>query len=78
MFPEGYYEPFLEPRHPQRFAEVMALGIPQAAGTKELTNFSFDEVRVGTATAQEIGWIDAARAKRYYEQQDLGAGPRAE
>ena len=78
VFPEGYYEPFLEPRHPQRFAEVMALGIPQETGAREVTSFSFDAVRIGTATAREIGWIDEVRAERYYTQRDLAAGPRAD
>lgn len=78
VFPEGYYEPFLEPRHPQRFAEVMALGIPQATGAREVTTFGFDEVRIGTATAREIGWIDDVRAERYYGQQDPAAGPRTD
>jgi hypothetical protein len=54
-YPEGYAEPTLEPRYPQRFAELMAGRIPLAAGNARIPN-SLQEVLVGPATATEIGW----------------------
>jgi hypothetical protein len=54
-YPEGYAEPALEPRYPQRFAELMAGRIPLAAGNARIPN-SLQEVLVGPATATEIGW----------------------
>ncbi|MBL4845036.1 MAG: hypothetical protein JKY65_05895 [Planctomycetes bacterium] len=73
-FPGGYAEPFRDPRHPQRFAEVMAQGIPNGPGQAETEVSSFGETRIGVQTATEIGWIDDAQRVRYYGG-DLSAGP---
>ncbi|MBX3472201.1 MAG: hypothetical protein KF878_35565 [Planctomycetes bacterium] len=75
VYPEGWVEPFREPRLPQRFAEVMAQGIPVAAGRSEASLDLFEAMRVGVETAREIGWIDQARRDRYYAG-DASAGPR--
>jgi hypothetical protein len=75
VFPHGWVEPFAEPRLPQRYAEVMAQGIPVEAGRKEASLDLFEEMRVGVETAFEIGWIDRARRDRYYGG-DTSAGPR--
>ncbi|MGE0706881.1 MAG: hypothetical protein AB7N76_06715 [Planctomycetota bacterium] len=73
-YPEGFVEPFAEPRYPQRFAEVMALGIPRGEGQREGGLHSFEQMRVGVQTAFEIGWIDQARRDRYYKG-DASAAP---
>jgi hypothetical protein len=77
VYPEGFYEPLQQPRFPQRYAEVMAQGIPVADGRKEASLELFEDMRVGVHTAYEIGWIDQARRDRYYAG-DASAGPREE
>jgi hypothetical protein len=74
VYPQGWVEPFAEPRYPQRFAEVMAQGIPQEQGMKEGSLDLFESMRVGVETAREIGWIDGARRDRYYAR-DPAAAP---
>jgi len=54
-FPEGYAQPDLVPRVPQRFVEIMTRGRPVAPG-KEETLDTLDDLAVGPATAREIGW----------------------
>jgi hypothetical protein len=54
-YPEGFAEPALKPRYPQRFAELMAGRIPLSTDTARIP-ISLDEVLIGTATATEIGW----------------------
>lgn len=54
-FPEGYAEPDLAPRYPQRFAELMGGRIPESP-TDSRTPESLREVMIGSATATEIGW----------------------
>lgn len=53
--PEGLAEPDAVPLYPQRFAEVMARMRPVKPGVEE-PPASLDELRVGSATAREIGW----------------------
>jgi len=55
LFPDGYAEPERAPRHPQRSAEVMGGRIPQSAGSADIPE-GLGVVRVGPATAREIGW----------------------
>lgn len=55
-FPDGYVEPLATPRHPQRFAELMAVDVPTSAYTEREVE-SLAEVRVGYHTAAEFGWI---------------------
>lgn len=74
VYPWGWYEPLKEPRLPQRYAEVMAQGIPVAEARSEKSLDLFVEMRVGVETAFEIGWIDRARRDRYYGG-DATAGP---
>lgn len=74
-FPAGWVEPFKEPKLPQRYAEVMAQGIPVAEGRREASLDLFEDMRVGVETAAEVGWIDRARRDRYYGG-DVSAGPR--
>lgn len=77
VFPQGFVEPHREPRYPQRFAEVMAQGIPQAQGGREQGVSYFESMRVGVETAWEVGWIDQPRRDRYYGG-DVGAEPAFE
>jgi hypothetical protein len=58
LIPDGLAEPELEPRYPQRFAEIMARDRPVAAG-EETRLLSLDELGVGPVTAREIGWTEA-------------------
>lgn len=51
----GLAEPGLVPRYPQRFAEIMVGEVPLSRGDGRLVD-SLAEVRVGPATAAEIGW----------------------
>ena len=54
--PEGLAEPDRHPRYPQRFVEVMARNRPLGPG-REVPIDSVDELRVGPATAREVGWL---------------------
>lgn len=56
LVPAGLAEPALVPRYPQRFMEVMARNRP-IAPDDEARPTSLDELRVGDATAREIGWL---------------------
>jgi len=76
-FPEGYADPFLADRFAQRHAEVMAMGFPRAGGAREGALELFEQMRIGVATAAEIGWIDRDRSARYYAG-DRAAGPPGE
>jgi hypothetical protein len=58
LIPDGLAEPALEPRYPQRFAEIMARERPLSE-TSEARLVSLDELGVGPATAREIGWVGA-------------------
>jgi hypothetical protein len=55
LFPDGYAEPGREPRHPQRFAEIMAGRTPLSASESEMPA-SLADVLIGERTAAEIGW----------------------
>ncbi len=55
LFPEGYAEPALQQRYPQRFAELMAGRIPTSASTQRMPD-DLEQAMVGPATALEIGW----------------------
>jgi hypothetical protein len=54
-FPAGFIDPQLEPRYPQRFAEIMAARRPLSATVARLPD-SLDDERIGPLTAREIGW----------------------
>jgi hypothetical protein len=56
--PDGLAEPDRVPRYPQRYAELMARSVPVSATTERPPD-SLDELRVGPATALEIGWLSA-------------------
>ena len=56
-YPHGYGEPEKNPRHPQRFAEIMGGRIAQSE-TRALIPSSLKSVVVGRLTAQEIQLID--------------------
>lgn len=53
--PDGYAEPGLQPRHPQRLAELMGGRIPVTPGRADIP-VGLDQVIVGPLTAAEIGW----------------------
>jgi hypothetical protein len=55
LYPQGFAEPGLVPRYPQRYAEIMAGRVPLAPGRQEMPD-DLSQVRVGAATALEIGW----------------------
>jgi len=54
--PEGYVEPNAVPLHPQRFAEIMARNRPTGPNQEAVPD-TLDELGVGAATAEEIGWL---------------------
>jgi len=54
-YPEGFAEPELAPRYPQRLAEIMAGQLPLSATEARLPE-SLEDERVGPLTAREIGW----------------------
>ncbi len=54
-FPSGYADPNVQPRYPQKKAEIMALGIP-ISESEELRVENLDDVTMGLWTAKEIGW----------------------
>ena len=54
-FPHGYAEPNLQPRYPQKRAELMGGRIPLSEQEARIPK-SLDEVIVGEQTAQEINW----------------------
>lgn len=56
LYPDGYAEPDLQPRLPQRKAEIMAGRIPLSSTRAEMPDHLADVV-VGAKTAREIGWI---------------------
>jgi len=55
LYPQGFAEPERVPRYPQRYAEIMAGRVPLASDRQEMPE-DLAQVRVGTATAREIGW----------------------
>ena len=55
--PDGLAEPDLRPMYPQRYVELMARMRPLGHGEEMLPD-TLDELRVGPATAREIGWLD--------------------
>jgi len=55
LFPAGFVQFAGGPSYPQAHAEIMAGRRPLAPGRSEMPR-SLDEVRVGFATAAEIGW----------------------
>lgn len=55
LFPDGYADPELSPRYPQRRAELMGGRIPLAPNRAEIPA-GLGTVVVGPATAREIGW----------------------
>jgi hypothetical protein len=59
--PEGLADPGLSPRYPQRHAELMVGEVPLAPGQGRLPA-SLAEIRIGPATAREIGWLPSSPA----------------
>jgi hypothetical protein len=55
LYPDGYAEPDVTPRYPQRFAEVMGGRVPTSATEAKIPE-TLQEVLIGPATATEIGW----------------------
>jgi hypothetical protein len=62
LAPQGLAEPDLSPLYPQRYAEWMVGEVPTAPGRGRLPR-SLGEVRIGPATAREIGWAVAAAGR---------------
>jgi hypothetical protein len=56
LFPDGYAEPYRNPRFPQRYAEIMAGRVPLAEDRSQMPD-DLSQTLVGPATAREIGWI---------------------
>ncbi|MGI9330550.1 MAG: hypothetical protein ACR2QB_07500 [Gammaproteobacteria bacterium] len=57
VFPEGYAEPELQPRYPQRYAEIMGGRIPVAPKSAEIPA-ELADTRIGDLTALELRWIE--------------------
>jgi len=57
IYPDGFAEPDLNPLYPQRWSEIMALGIPLEAG-RERRVTELSDCKVGRTTAAEIGWLE--------------------
>ena len=55
-FPEGFAQPELNPRYPQRYAELMGGRVPLDVNKARIPE-SLQEVVIGPASATEIGWI---------------------
>jgi len=55
-YPDGFADPQLSPRYPQRLAEIMAVKVPLSPTEARMPDTLQDE-RVGPATAREIGWV---------------------
>lgn len=55
LYPEGYADPYLEPRLPQYKAEIMAGRVPLTDSRAEIPKSLADTV-IGYQTAAEIGW----------------------
>jgi hypothetical protein len=56
IYPDGYAEPDLKPRHPQELAEIMASRIPLTPATSKMPP-DLNHTLIGPLTAQEINWI---------------------
>ena len=57
LYPDGYAQPELQPRLPQKKAEIMAGRIPLSEHHAEMPERLADVV-IGPKTAREIGWIN--------------------
>lgn len=57
LFPAGYAQPFKQPAHPQRRAEIMARAIPLTETNHKVAT-RLSQTMIGDLTAREIGWID--------------------
>lgn len=57
IYPQGYAEPDANPRHPQRYAEIMGGRIPVNEQSAEIPA-ALKYTQVGLLTAQEIGWVE--------------------
>ena len=55
LFPDGFADPQLLPRYPQKRAEIMAGSIPVSQTKSEMPD-SLDDTMIGPATAREIHW----------------------
>jgi hypothetical protein len=67
IIPDGLAEPAASPLYPQRGAEVMARGRVLAPGVEEPPGH-LSQLRVGTQTAAEIGWLDPEQAHPVLEE----------
>jgi hypothetical protein len=56
LYPQGFAEPELNPRYPQRYAEIMAGRVPLSPDRQVMPD-DLSQEQVGPATAREIGWI---------------------
>lgn len=55
-YPAGFAEPELQPRYPQRLAEIMGGRIPLSEHEAVMPQ-SLDKATIGPLTAREIGWL---------------------
>jgi hypothetical protein len=56
VVPHGLADPDQQPLYPQSHVEIMARNRPLALGQEVLPE-SLEELRVGSKTAREIGWL---------------------
>ena len=65
QYPQGFVQPWARPPFPQRYAEIMAVDVPDSPATEhEIT--SLHQARIGYRTAADIGWITKEQADLYY------------
>lgn len=63
VHPEGYAEPQAQPRHPQRWAEIMGGRLPLTADSATIPT-SLNQTLIGPATAREIGLSKPPKKER--------------
>jgi len=59
LVPDGLAEPERQPLYPQRYAELMARHVPLSPSTDRPPE-TLAELRIGSGTAREIGWLDSS------------------
>ncbi len=75
VWPEGYVEPFREPLYPQRYGELMAVDIPLSSDV-EVEPRDLSQVRIGHATAAELGWLAPSEVDYFYRNEGQTPGER--
>lgn len=72
QYPQGFVQPWARPPFPQRYAEIMAVDIPQSPNTEREIN-ALNQARIGYRTAADMGWITKEQADLYYTPESSSA-----